>query len=144
MNYILHRPADPPEGVSRAQELPDFARPRDDWEFYQQLPNVSEREEFQPQRGKSWSEWGTIITTGSALVTSTAFATIVKAWIASRRRKITISNRRTGKSLTYEGPSPSRMAGCLLLCPPQRAWQTCSKPTPASPEALALLARKSL
>ena len=89
---------DPTPGAKRT-ELPSFLHPKDDISFYQQLPNAHVTEEHDARRGYSLGDWGTLVTSGATVLTSTAFATIVKAWLTSRRRKIRVTNLRTNVAI---------------------------------------------
>ena len=46
----------------------------------------------------------TISVAGSALLSSSVLTTIIKAWLQSRRTKITITQRSSETQLTFEGP----------------------------------------
>jgi hypothetical protein len=101
-SYRCRRPASPP---FPEETTADLFIDRDDLSFFATWPQAQQKESFESRKGHSSELFGTLITSGTALLTSAAFASLVKAWLASRRRKITISNSRTGNSISYEGPN---------------------------------------
>jgi predicted esterase YcpF (UPF0227 family) len=74
-------------------------------DFFRHLPNCKEEVYTEYKHYAKGSGPGTEIVTyvGSALLSSAAVASVIKAWLASRRRKIRITV--VGGSLEYEGPN---------------------------------------
>lgn len=109
IRYIWSRPADDPTDHrlgpgSRPQH--EFG-PKDDPTFAFEWPNRKTEETFRPRIGDGVDLFGSFQTTITAVLTSTAFASIIIAWLKSRRRKIVIKDLETQKSIEYEGPNPS-------------------------------------
>lgn len=68
-------------------------------------PNAKRDKTFMPRGGYStFGELGTWTTTITALATSSAFSSIIIAWLRSKRRKVTLSNG--NRRIEYEGPNP--------------------------------------
>lgn len=82
--------------------------------FFRQLP---ERKPDPPVRysekgielaGPDPISIGDVIISGTATATVGALASIIKAWLASRRTRIELKNNATGNSIVYEGPGLSK------------------------------------
>jgi len=85
------------------------SNPGTGWDFYNyRLPNVKvDHIDLMTKRRNGPVHGGTdqiLMFIGSTILSSATIATIVKAWIEGKRRKITITASSDKKRLEYEGP----------------------------------------
>jgi len=75
--------------------------------FDREWPGLQVKEEFRGRGGYvEEGLLGTLMYTASAVLTSSAFASIIIAWLKSKQRKIHLQN--STKSVEYEGPDPKK------------------------------------
>lgn len=80
---------------------------RQDPGFYHSLPNYNEtaRDEKGHAIAPAPDIFSLLSFAGSAVLSSTVLATAIKAWLQSRRVKITIETSENNKTVTFEGPN---------------------------------------
>lgn len=81
-----------------------------DYQFVSSIPDsqLSENRRNPQRRGYSETWIGHLTEFATAVVTSKVLATVIVEWIKSKRVKIVIKDKRSGKECIYEGTSPAK------------------------------------